>query len=81
MSKLKDTRFFLAKDVDSYVSLETPDSENYSHGYTLKIADCHRSASWYFSAHTAKEKRASARKLKKFKELIDALYEELTSSD
>lgn len=75
MSKLKNQRHWLCSDVDSYISLSVP--EKYTKGYTLKLADCNRKAELYFDTETAKDRKASARKLLKVKQLIDKLYEEL----
>lgn len=68
---MKGKRFFLEKDADSYVTLHTPEDDDYSTGYDLKMADCHRSIQWYF------DKKKGHKKLKKFRDLINELYDEL----
>jgi hypothetical protein len=72
-AKLRNTRFFLCSDADSYVKLEVPD-DGYRK-YTLKLADCDRNITWYIPRG-----KKGVRKLKKFKALIDALYAELDKS-
>lgn len=75
---LKDTRFFLCKDADSYVKLNVPDQEDRHYKeYGLKLSDCHRSIHWSFMATNPKQRKVSLHKLKKFRDLINELYKEL----
>lgn len=72
---MKSQRFFLTKDVDSYVYLRAPIPENKHYRcYELKMADCSRTIAWEFGATTAKEAKASLKKLKKFRDLVNELY-------
>lgn len=79
---MKDKRFFLCKDADSYVNLTTPGNSEYA-AYNLKMADCTRSIEWEFYANgntpeeAEKNRKAALKKLTKFRNLINELYEEL----
>lgn len=76
MKKLKNQRFFLCKDADSYAKLSIP--SKYDREYSLKLADCNRSITMYFAISSDKAKEASIKKLEKLKKLIDSLHAELT---
>lgn len=72
---LRYTRFFLTREADSYVRLEVP--SEYDHSYSLKMADCSRTINWSFYCQTRAQRRNSLNKLKKFRDLINQLYDEL----
>lgn len=69
---MKEQRFFLCKDADSYVKVSVS-----SYAVDLKMTDCNRVISWEFERHTEKQRKASLKKLKKFRKVINDLYEEL----
>lgn len=71
---MKSQRFFLAKDVDSYVNLRAAGKDRHYRYYELKMADCARTVSWEFAATTPEEAKASLKKLKKFRDLVNELY-------
>lgn len=78
-TKLRNTRFFLTTQdqADSYVKFTVP--SKYNDEFTIKMADCNRVIHWSFPVSDKKERKKSLKKLKKFKELINKLYEELDS--
>lgn len=76
---IKSTRFFLDTEVDSYVKLTAPSNKWGSDSYDLKMADCSRSINWSFYVGNKRERKKAKAKLKKFKDLIDKLYEELSA--
>lgn len=73
---MKSQRFFLCREVDSYVSLSTPEKDDGWPYYSLKISDCNRSISMEF-----KPGKKGVAKLKKFRKLINELYAELGGTD
>lgn len=74
---LKNTRFFLAKDADSFIKLEVPRKGEayFILDYTLTLADCYRRITWSF----VQGSKSDLEKCRKICDLTLALYEELES--
>lgn len=70
-----ERRFIDTRDADSYIHVQVP--SRWESSFTVRIADCHRVVSLYFSTEDAKAIRRSQAKLKRVMDALQRMGAEL----